>query len=93
MLPFSNKFLFTIKEAFKISSTITDCYSRNYFFKIFENRFKQTQTEGVNSILLFIDLDKFKPVNDQLGHTTGDAVLKVIGEFLRSRFRMADVVT
>ena len=40
--------------------------------------------------LLYLDLDKFKPVNDQFGHAAGDFVLREIGARLRARIREED---
>jgi diguanylate cyclase (GGDEF)-like protein len=42
--------------------------------------------------LLFVDLDGFKPVNDTFGHSSGDIVLKQVGERLKSVLRAGDMV-
>ncbi len=42
--------------------------------------------------LLFIDLDRFKPINDTLGHAIGDALLQAIGDRLKTTVRDSDTV-
>ncbi|WP_138763920.1 EAL domain-containing protein [Pseudomonas lactis] len=50
---------------------------------------KRTKT---SLAVLFIDLDRFKQVNDSLGHPAGDELLKVIAERLHSNRRSTDIV-
>ena len=42
--------------------------------------------------LLFIDLDEFKPINDQNGHAEGDYALQAFSNLLRASFRESDII-
>lgn len=46
----------------------------------------------VSCILLILDIDDFKHVNDQLGHYTGDVFLHFVGDLLSSVFRTSDII-
>lgn len=60
------------------------------------DRLKQALTKAkrykYRLALLFIDLDKFKPVNDTFGHDVGDLLLKEVAHRLRSCLRESDTV-
>ncbi|OOB77791.1 MAG: hypothetical protein BEN19_01250 [Epulopiscium sp. Nuni2H_MBin003] len=45
-----------------------------------------------NGVLFLIDIDNFKAINDTLGHTTGDKVLKDIAQKLTTIFRSTDII-
>ncbi|MGN8644475.1 diguanylate cyclase domain-containing protein [Gracilibacillus sp. HCP3S3_G5_1] len=62
--------------------TLTDLPNRYSFHTNVTKRIaKQTQSERF--VIVFIDLDKFKQVNDSLGHSGGDSLLKVFAERLK----------
>lgn len=64
---------------------------------LLKDRFQQAlanaQRHGTGMALLFLDLDKFKPINDSLGHEAGDKVLKVVAARLTSCLREGDTLS
>ncbi len=46
--------------------------------------------DGATGALFMIDIDNFKQVNDQFGHTAGDTILKKVSEAISSQFRSND---
>ena len=52
----------------------------------------RVQRQGSMAAILFVDLDRFKHINDTLGHHTGDEVLKVLARRLRDLCRDTDTV-
>ncbi|MDR2303147.1 MAG: sensor domain-containing diguanylate cyclase [Treponema sp.] len=62
--------------------TLTGLPNRRKFIQDLENNLKSARTGGWGGYLLFMDLDDFKKTNDTLGHLTGDALLRSIGNWL-----------
>ncbi|MCA0950083.1 GGDEF domain-containing protein [Shewanella chilikensis] len=57
-----------------------------------EHAIVRCQRQQLKAALLFIDLDKFKPINDNFGHSAGDAVLVEIAKRLKETLRRSDLV-
>ncbi|MCR4378438.1 MAG: diguanylate cyclase [Rhodospirillales bacterium] len=71
---------------------LTGLPNRNLFTERMERAIYRAKRSGKPLGLMFVDLDKFKPINDQLGHEAGDTVLKTVAERMAHCVRTSDTV-
>ena len=71
---------------------LTNLANRALFASRFEQALLREQRTHRAVGLLYLDLDRFKPINDQFGHEAGDLVLRVVAERLQSVVRDMDIV-
>lgn len=74
-----------------IRDVLTGLYNRRYMLETSRREFKRAARAGHPVSVLSIDVDHFKRFNDNHGHDAGDAVLRTVGEALRTSFRGEDV--
>jgi diguanylate cyclase (GGDEF)-like protein/PAS domain S-box-containing protein len=71
---------------------LTGLINRRRFQEDLERHLAECRRYGMAGALLVLDLDGFKAVNDNHGHSAGDQVLRGVAEALRSRLRESDIV-
>ncbi len=75
-----------------VHDPLTEVYNRRYLIERMEAEIKRAiRSRSVISAIL-IDLDDFKPLNDNYDHLFGDAVLKKTAKFLKSNIRQTDIL-
>ncbi len=70
---------------------LTGLYNRRYFMEALERERSRAQRHGKALSLCMIDIDYFKKINDNLGHTAGDLVLADVGRIIREWSRQTDL--
>lgn len=71
---------------------VTQIHNRRYFEEQLEREMERSRRTGNAMALLIADLDDFKRVNDTLGHTAGDSVLRQAARLLTENARQVDIV-
>lgn len=72
---------------------LTDLPNRSLFLEKLDRALAYADKIGKKLAVIFIDLDNFKDVNDTLGHSTGDLLLKALALRLKEHIRKQDMLT
>ncbi len=71
---------------------LTNLYNRNFFKQKLKQEIDFSLRHRSSILLMFIDLDQFKAINDSLGHEAGDKLLCHVAKFLLESVREEDIV-
>ncbi|MEX2496614.1 MAG: EAL domain-containing protein [Woeseia sp.] len=69
---------------------LTQLPNRSLFLHQLEKAIGRSRRSGKPAAVLFVDLDRFKSVNDTLGHDVGDELLRQVGHRLKMHLRVGD---
>jgi len=72
--------------------SMTNLYNRASCLLALENSIRQTKRAQTDLVVLYIDLDHFKNINDTYGHDVGDIVIKRFANYLKTSLRESDVI-
>ncbi len=95
----STGFILMIKEkadhairALAMIDSLTGIFNRRAFMERAEKEYAMAQRNKLPLVLLMLDIDHFKRINDKYGHPTGDAALVEVARILDSRLRKQDTL-
>lgn len=91
-LSFENAFRFQGARELIYTDDLTGLYNYRYLQKVLDLEIRRSERYRLSFSLIFIDLDRFKIVNDTRGHVTGSDVLRECARLLRQCVRDVDIL-
>ncbi len=87
-----NAFVFQKLQQQSITDGLTGIKTRRFFWEALSAEWKRASRSGRPFSVVLVALDKFKEVNDTMGHFEGDLVLARVGRLLEQKSRQSNVV-
>ncbi len=87
-----NARLFERMQHLATTDTLTGLWNRGYFFEQAQRVFAAAQAQNTDLIVILMDIDNFKWVNDTFGHIAGDEALRAVAQKSRSLMRGTDLI-
>jgi diguanylate cyclase (GGDEF) domain len=89
-----NRLVIELKEKTELSLTdsLTGIANRRLFFELLQREISRAQRNERPLTLVYIDVDGFKQINDNIGHAAGDEALRLVASVLKSEVRASDAV-
>ncbi len=84
--------LFSALRSLSLIDDLTGLYNRRGFADLGEQYLKLARRSGRGVTMVYVDLDRFKTINDSLGHHVGDRALLKVSDILRATFRRSDII-
>ncbi len=78
-------------ELLAITDELTGIYNRRGLFELGSHDFKRAHRTGSALSALYVDIDRFKSLNDKYGHAKGDRVLVLLVKRIQSQLRDMDI--
>jgi diguanylate cyclase (GGDEF)-like protein len=77
-----------------VTDELTGLWNRRYLFRVLDTFFAEDSDAPTDRMLafLFVDLDRFKEVNDSFGHSAGDELLRQLGARMQGSLRDTDLL-
>lgn len=75
-----------------ITDDLTGAFNHRHFYQRLEQELTRAEQTGQPLVVVVIDVNNFKALNDTRGHLAGDSALRLCGELLRQQMRRGDVV-
>lgn len=71
---------------------LTGLFNHRYLYERLEEEVKKYSRNNSSFVVMMLDIDHFKNINDTWGHLTGDKILKELSQILKENIRQTDVV-
>ena len=84
--------LLSALRSLSLIDDLTGLYNRRGFTDLGAQYIKLARRSHRGITLVYLDLDRFKTINDSLGHHVGDRALQRVADILRATFRRSDVI-